>query len=62
MYSGAPHWKNVQMNPPGTVAVLISLFKKLSPPVRLMHVSDTTGRFTHPVPTEVQTWMVALAS
>jgi hypothetical protein len=56
------HWKNVQMNPPGTTAVVISLFKKLSPPVRLRQSADTIGRFMHPVPGEVQTSTVTVAS
>lgn len=62
MYVEFVYWKNVQMNPPGTAAVLISLFKKVSPPVRLRQSSDTIGRFTHPVLTEVQTWTVTVAS
>jgi hypothetical protein len=45
------HWKNVQVIPMGIVAVEICLLRKLRPPDRLTHESDTIGMFMHPTPT-----------
>jgi hypothetical protein len=45
----ATYSKNVQMNPPGTATLLISLLRKLRPPVKLMQLSETTGRSTQPL-------------
>ena len=43
-----PYSKNVQMNPAGTTAEVISLFRKLNPPVRLTQSSEITGMVVHP--------------
>jgi hypothetical protein len=57
--------KNVQMNPPGTCTQLSSLLRKLSPPVKLVQLSETTGRVTQPLGgplASVQTSIVGAAS
>jgi hypothetical protein len=45
----AAYSKNVQTNPPGTATLLISLLRKLRPPVKLMQLSETTGTSTQPL-------------
>lgn len=48
MQIDSPYSKKVQTKPKGTFTKDTSSFKKLRPPTKSMHSSETTGMVTHP--------------